>query len=356
MITKIVLRGFQSHERTVLHLSSGINVIKGSSDSGKSSIVRGLSWVLFNRFRSFAPYKRHGTKETRVSVFLNDGDVITRVRNKAENLYKKDGASFEAVGSDVPDEIQKTLNISDIQVQTQTEPSFIFNQTSGGMARLINTMLNIEVIDKAVTYIRQKKDAHTKELHQLQIRSTEMKAEAESLQIYSEHRDDVLLYKEKMEAVEEEQKNMTEVLCVVKRVEERMEELQGWSSEHLDGVLRGLRMLFSQCKSVSSLKQETEHIEEVLQRIAILEEKKKDAQNLITEWDAFAESISNIRSEIRDCQCVEGVLLRVKELQSSTKQTENTLSHDIECLSKDIEKKMGKRCPLCGGRVTGGQI
>ena len=48
-ITKISVKGFESHEDTVLDdLSPGLNAIVGISNSGKSSIVRALAFISYN--------------------------------------------------------------------------------------------------------------------------------------------------------------------------------------------------------------------------------------------------------------------------------------------------------------------
>jgi exonuclease SbcC len=49
MITQLNITNFQSHVKSVLKLSPGINVICGPSDSGKSAIIRGLRWVIENQ-------------------------------------------------------------------------------------------------------------------------------------------------------------------------------------------------------------------------------------------------------------------------------------------------------------------
>ena len=47
-IKKIILENFQSHKYSVIELNEELNVIVGPSDSGKSAIIRGLKWALYN--------------------------------------------------------------------------------------------------------------------------------------------------------------------------------------------------------------------------------------------------------------------------------------------------------------------
>ena len=46
MIDKIKIENIQSHKNTELNLSNGINVIVGSSNNGKSAILRALYWAI----------------------------------------------------------------------------------------------------------------------------------------------------------------------------------------------------------------------------------------------------------------------------------------------------------------------
>ena len=48
MIKSVELKNFQSHNQSRLEFCDGVNIIVGASDSGKSAILRGLFWVLYN--------------------------------------------------------------------------------------------------------------------------------------------------------------------------------------------------------------------------------------------------------------------------------------------------------------------
>ena len=49
MIKRIKIENIQSHKETELELSSGINAIVGSSNNGKSAILRAFYWLVYNR-------------------------------------------------------------------------------------------------------------------------------------------------------------------------------------------------------------------------------------------------------------------------------------------------------------------
>ena len=47
-IKRVTLENFQSHKHSVIDFDEQLNVIVGPSDSGKSAIIRGIKWVLYN--------------------------------------------------------------------------------------------------------------------------------------------------------------------------------------------------------------------------------------------------------------------------------------------------------------------
>ena len=69
MISRVCLQNFQSHEESELELSPGINVIVGSSNSGKSAIVRAMEGVRTNRPWGTS-FVRRGTRGATVALYV----------------------------------------------------------------------------------------------------------------------------------------------------------------------------------------------------------------------------------------------------------------------------------------------
>ncbi|WP_442638196.1 metallophosphoesterase [Rossellomorea marisflavi] len=81
-ITKIVMENFQSHVLTELPVSDGLNVFIGTSGAGKSAIMRALSWVYENDGKNPRRFIHRGKDFTKVSLYLSNGVVISRVVQK----------------------------------------------------------------------------------------------------------------------------------------------------------------------------------------------------------------------------------------------------------------------------------
>lgn len=147
-LSKIVLRNFQIHRKTELNIHEGINIIAGSSGNGKSSVIRAIRWLCENSPRGFKFRRWKAPEKSVTSVsFVLDGETITRKRNATTNSYDFKGQNYKALKADVPEDIQEELNISEFNIQRQFEGPFLFSKSSSEVAKMINSVAGIEVID-----------------------------------------------------------------------------------------------------------------------------------------------------------------------------------------------------------------
>jgi len=156
-IKKIELKNFQAHKDTVVDFSAGVNVIVGASDRGKSSIIRALQLVFFNRPGGTA-FIRHGAKEARVTVTMDDGTQIHRVRTLSKNYYQIDEQEpLKAPGRDVPPEILAICPMQEINFQGQHDSPFMLSETAGECGRMLNKCVDLTIIDKVLSDLNTKK-------------------------------------------------------------------------------------------------------------------------------------------------------------------------------------------------------
>lgn len=151
MIDFIKIRNFQTHEKLTVELDPLVTTITGSSDIGKSSIIRALKWVTSNRPTGNA-FIRYGSDETAVKIEV-DGKLITRRKSSAENSYDLDGKKFKAFGSDVPSEIVTLLNLDEVNFQGQHDSPWWFMRTPGEVSRELNQIINLGLIDSTLANV-----------------------------------------------------------------------------------------------------------------------------------------------------------------------------------------------------------
>lgn len=163
-IKQVILENFQSHKYSVIDLSSQLNVIVGPSDSGKSAIIRGIKWVLYNE-PSGDYFIKEGETYSAVTLIFGDNVKVKRYRSKTKNayyLYNQDGdeLKFEGFGTRVPEEIINMIGIEKIfldgdqtnaiNLGEQLEGSFLISERGATRASAIGRLVGVNVIDDAL--------------------------------------------------------------------------------------------------------------------------------------------------------------------------------------------------------------
>jgi exonuclease SbcC len=161
---RMVIENFQSHKRTEIDLTDGLNVFVGPSDSGKSAILRALRWLLYNQPRG-SDFIRAGSDRCRVTLTLSDGVTIVRERSPSLNRYHlidPDGNEqvFEGFGGTVPQEVIAAHGMHPLKMDTdwslpaqfgtQLEGPFLLSETGGVKAKSIGRVSGAHLIDLAL--------------------------------------------------------------------------------------------------------------------------------------------------------------------------------------------------------------
>lgn len=152
MVARLLINNFQSHEKTDIRFSPGVNIIVGSTDSGKSSILRALRMLVLNRPSGDAMRSWWGG-ETSVLVEFVEGAVVERVKGTAE-IYRVNGQEFKAFRTNIPDEVQDTVNLNDDNFQNQLDPPFLLSNTAGEVASFFNRIAKIDKIDSSLKAVQ----------------------------------------------------------------------------------------------------------------------------------------------------------------------------------------------------------
>lgn len=95
-------KNFQSWKQFNLDVN-GFTVIIGSSNRGKSALIRALRGVLRNQVQ--AAHIRKGEKTTEVSLKVGKDPVIKLVRNSSTTNYTVGEEAFSKLGGDVPEPV-----------------------------------------------------------------------------------------------------------------------------------------------------------------------------------------------------------------------------------------------------------
>lgn len=163
-MVKVILTNFQSHKYSEIEFDNGLNIVVGPSDSGKTAILRGIRWALFNE-PSGDYFIREGESECSVEIVFNEGTRVKRYRSKSKNIYYlydslNNEIKFEGFGTNVPDEIinatgiKKILLDSDtsisINLSEQLEGAFLLSERTSTRANSIGRLVGVNIIDDAL--------------------------------------------------------------------------------------------------------------------------------------------------------------------------------------------------------------
>ncbi len=146
MLQKIEINNFQSHKNSVLEFDKGVNIIVGTSDSGKSSIMRAINKVLRNRPLGDGFCSYWGGK---TSILLQTENVEIEWTKSNPDAYRLNDTEFKAFGTDVPEEIKQELNMDLVNIQNQHDSSFLISKSPGEVAQHFNKIAHLENINIA---------------------------------------------------------------------------------------------------------------------------------------------------------------------------------------------------------------
>lgn len=168
-IVKVVLENFQSHEYTELELDSGLNIIIGESNNGKTSILRAIMWAIDNQPLG-TDFIMAGKNDCSVRIEYDDGTFIERGRTLKDTGYYKiqyidengklQVAEYRGFTNAIPVEVANVhqmpkVNITkDIEthlnVLSQFDGPFLLTESPLVKASAIGRITGTHVIDSAI--------------------------------------------------------------------------------------------------------------------------------------------------------------------------------------------------------------
>lgn len=173
-VRRLTVKDFQRHRRKVLLLDPLTTTVVGPNGSGKTACVRALKAVALNR--AGLGLVRHGADRFKVSLDL-DGHAVRRVRGPKDNTYRLDGVTFKAFGREVPAPVRQVVNLAEESVQGQQDPPFWLTLSAGEVARELNRIVDLEVVDRVTLHL----DARVRQVQaeeQVLVRQAEEAAKA----------------------------------------------------------------------------------------------------------------------------------------------------------------------------------
>ena len=343
------ITNFQSHANSELDiLPNAVNVIVGETDAGKSAIIRSIELLARNR-PSGDKYRTHGTKETRV-----EWKGVTRVRDNTAGSYIVDGVEYKALRSEVPRQVTEKLQLSEINFRPQHAAYFLLNDSPGAVARAMNELADLGLIDYTTAEIKRQKGQNAA-LIEVKAKDLEKKEEEVKNLAWAVDADIDLAVIEEVESARELTIKMVDELSSITRqlqeLEDRLNSYPDFDSSRIDDRINELKDIT--LDAISGLVGEVEDclvklgnypdfdgerlseihtqisdnsLAEMIQIIDKLEEYDNDLRLCPDPVDDIA---ALGRVEFADCDELRELLVKIEEIESRT-WPDNDWAADIE--------------------------
>ncbi len=304
MLTKLDITNFQSHAQTSLSFVPGINIIHGHSDSGKSAVLRSLYWLMYNRPLGNG-IMRHGTKETKVAATFTGEVQVERIKQSSFNGYILNGERLGATGSEVPEPVLSAIHVDVVNVQRQMDPPFLLSSSAAEVARTLNRLVDLDVIDKAYTAANHAAKEQERELASASQQEQELE---EQLAVYVDLED------------------IEELLAVAGTME------------------RDRDRLASSIDKVSLLVDQLAELTEEVEEVRDIADAAASAYSLVEEGVAELQTLEDARNAVKNrLQGLNALMGSLKEDERRITQLNAAIGQQQEWLKKN----MPATCPLC---------
>ncbi len=337
MFQKIQLQDFQCHQKLRIKFDSQITCIVGESDCGKSAVIRALRWLTTNRPRGDG-FIREGQEQA--SVYLKvDGHDVRRSKGNGKNEYVIDRSPLQAFGTDVPEQVEQILNLGEENYSSQHDPPFWFNLTAGELAKQLNRIVDLGLIDDAAKSIASKLRKSTAEVEVSEDRLGKAEAEEKRLEFVTPLSEDMEGLQEAQSDYASRMASAADLGAMVERAKVYGERADRLRVAALDGIAA-----VSEGKKLELLVERIRCRSWLLETIRETQEKAGQPIPDMTDLTSLRESADN-RAE--GVEVIKGLVSRVNSLRFSISDTKYELTRAKERFERETEGV----CPICGNEL-----
>lgn len=347
MIERIDIKNFQSHKNSSLELSPGVNAIIGPTDSGKSSIIRALRWLVFNR-PSGDSFRRNGAGKKGTYVWANKA---SRFKNDKQNEYALMGEElvfFKAMGTSVPEEVQEVLNLAPINFQSQHDTHFLLSASPGEVARYLNGVVNLDVIDSSLLHAnRRVKDVgaevttHITNLGTLEIKAQELE--------WVDAADTALGILEEDEAsIDEMADEYDDLDYALKQIVKRKEEVNDYNQKIVPEA--EVNRLLGICNDLDEHKLAYNNLRDVVAHVQSEQLRLKEYSEILAGEEVY-NKLDQAHNSFIELKADSLKLTKILERIYDTTDILATYERELEYAEVEFHELMPDECPLCGGKV-----
>ena len=350
MIKSIAGYGFEAYDEFFIELHKGLNVVTGPSDSGKSSVIKLLSWIAKNRPRGDGFRNNELAAKDIVSgeiVFIDDSWVV-REKSKTINEYlistEKD--PLKALRADVPNRVKNLTRLKSVNIQRQhpEDQYFLLLDSPGVVAKKFNKVIGLEAMGEAVKNINGKVSVTNYDIKHLDESIKNHEDKIKALNWLKEAEKDMkalFVLKEYIQNLNDDTEDIEELVVNSKEIQNKLDTFR-----NLPSAEKELEELFSKIDTTEILKKEKSTLENAILSIKNIDLKIKSTNTLKDAENDFL-SIENKLNELKKLKEKWTNLDKVVSMLNLIENRIESFNKEIDKMEKILEKEL-KVCPLCG--------
>ncbi len=343
MIKSLGIKNVQSHKDSKLVFSPGINALVGTSNNGKSAVLRALMWAITNRplgteiLLSNWAYDSKGKQNEEMSVTVEkENSTLIRRKTKTDNEYILDGEVLEAIKTDVPESVRKFFALSGTNIQKQQDAPFLLSQSSGKIAEYFNRIVRVDIIDKVLT---NAESTRRKMKNQFETAEENEKNLQKKLERY-DWLDSVEVLLEKYKVVNEKYETLSDEKDDLESSVEKFEEIN--------------KRKFPDFSKQKKLIQEIEDInsknKDLVFEIESLDESISEFENLSEKSEFDFSKEKKLIETIESLDFDKSEIEKLKEQIEQVEYADGFVKSQKEYI-KGLKKQLPEICPLCGAKM-----
>lgn len=345
MIKSLTIKNIQSHKNSILEFSPGINALVGTSNNGKSAVLRALMWAITNRplgteiLLSNWAYDSKGKQADEMSVTVEkENSVLTRRKTKIENEYVINGEKLEAIKTDIPEQVKKFFSLSETNIQRQQDAPFLLSQSSGKIAEYFNRIVRLDIIDRV---LGNAESSRRKMKNQLELSEQNEKKFEKELEKYSW-----------LDSAE----NLIEKIKVLNSKGEEISVKKNELGVSVEKFEKACEEKYPDFKKELKLIEQINEVGEKNNELSYLIE---DLEYQIKQFEELDKKSFDFTKEKKLVEQIESIALNADEIEKLKEEIHNVEYADgfvkgrIEYI-KGLKKQLPPVCPLCGAKMKDG--
>lgn len=294
-ITKMVIKGFQSHEDTEIEFTNGLNAIIGPSNSGKSAIIRALRFVLYNEPKG-SDFIRQSAKEVICRVEFSDGSYLERRRARSSAgsyiVGYPDGTKTELKGftNNIPVDVPNTHQMPYIQLAKdlettlnigfQLEAPFMIGESPSTRAAIIGHLTGVHLVDTAIRELSKDITGNNRDMKTFHQQVEEIEEELQDfsdLPVMKQQIDEATRWIQTVEAKEQEKESYEKLY-------------QEW--QETVKAEREIQTQYAELKSIERLAPKVTQLEMKYQKL-------QELQSLLSKWQEATKEEATYQTELQ---------------------------------------------------------